>query len=108
QASVTTEEIAMGKADLNDRACDASVAIALVIPGGKVDFILLDEPTANLDEERKKSLVKVISQLNPQSGASPLKQIIVITHDREIFDDADVNEVYRFEKTSNGSSVSRE
>jgi exonuclease SbcC len=82
--------------------------MANLMGGGRVDFILLDEPTANLDEERKKSLVKVISQLNPQSGASPLKQIIVITHDREIFDDANVNEVYRFEKTSNGSSVSRE
>ena len=105
-----------GAIDVNAMSGGERMAIALALRfamanlmgGGRVDFILLDEPTANLDEERKKSLVKVISQLNPQSGASPLKQIIVITHDREIFDDADVNEVYRFEKTSNGSSVSRE
>jgi len=105
-----------GAIDVNAMSGGERMAIALALrfamanlmSGGRVDFILLDEPTANLDEERKKSLVKVISQLNPQSGASPLKQIVVITHDREIFDDADVNEVYRFEKTANGSSVSRE
>jgi exonuclease SbcC len=71
--------------------------------GYKLDFIVLDEPTVHLDAERRSSLVNIISRLGGED--SPLKQIIIITHDSEIFENADIDEVWRFESTSEGSTV---
>jgi DNA repair protein SbcC/Rad50 len=80
-------------------------ALAYIMGGYKLDFIVLDEPTVHLDAERKSSLVDIISRLGGED--SPLKQIIIITHDSEIFENADIDEVWRFESTSEGSSVTR-
>lgn len=81
-------------------------ALAYVMGGYKLDFIILDEPTVHLDAERKSKLVNIISRLGGEE--SPLKQIVIITHDSEIFDNADVDEVWRFESTSDGSHVTKE
>ncbi|MDA4113352.1 MAG: SMC family ATPase [Thaumarchaeota archaeon] len=78
-------------------------ALAYVMGGYKLDFIILDEPTVHLDAERKSSLVNIISRLGGED--SPLKQIIIITHDSEIFENADIDQVWRFESTSEGSNV---
>ena len=78
-------------------------ALAYIMGGYKLDFIVLDEPTVHLDAERKSSLVDIISRLGGED--SPLKQIIIITHDSEIFENADIDEVWRFESTSEGSKV---
>jgi exonuclease SbcC len=80
-------------------------ALAYVMGGYKLDFIILDEPTVHLDAERKTKLVKIISKLGGEE--SPLKQIIIITHDSEIFDNADVDEVWSFESGADGSRVRR-
>jgi DNA repair protein SbcC/Rad50 len=79
-------------------------ALAYVMGGYKLDFIILDEPTVHLDSERKRSLVDIVSRLGGEE--SPLKQIVIITHDSEIFENADVGQVWRFEMTSEGSRVS--
>jgi DNA repair protein SbcC/Rad50 len=73
----------------------------------KLDFIILDEPTAHLDAERRKSMVKIISQAF-KDGVGPLSQIIIITHDAEIFEDSEVDRIYRFTMSVNGSLVSTE
>jgi DNA repair protein SbcC/Rad50 len=80
------------------------LAIAQMMSSNKLDFIILDEPTIHLDEERRKSLVRVISD-SFKEGLGPLSQIIIITHDAEIFEDSEVDAVYRFTMSANGSVV---
>jgi exonuclease SbcC len=82
------------------------LAMAYVMGRGKLDFIILDEPTTHLDEERRRSLVRIITEAF-RSGLGPLSQIIIITHDAEIFEDVDVDSVYRFEMTAEGTIVTR-
>jgi DNA repair protein SbcC/Rad50 len=80
------------------------LAIAQMVSLNKLDFIILDEPTIHLDEERRKSLVAIISDFFKE-GLGPLSQIIIITHDAEIFEDSDVDGVFRFTMGANGSVV---
>jgi exonuclease SbcC len=83
------------------------LAIASLVGSNKLDFIILDEPTIHLDEERRKSLVKIISEAF-KDGFGPLSQILIITHDSEIFEDAEIDTVYRFKMSSEGSVVTSE
>ncbi|SPC34425.1 putative SMC domain-containing protein, exonuclease SbcC [Candidatus Nitrosocaldus cavascurensis] len=78
-------------------------AIAYVMGGYRLDFVIMDEPTVHLDEERRASIVELIGLL---AEGSALKQIIIITHDSEIFEDADVDHLYKFEMTDQGTVVS--
>jgi exonuclease SbcC len=80
------------------------LAIAQMLSSNKLDFIVLDEPTIHLDEERRKSLVRIVSD-SFKEGLGPLCQIIIITHDAEIFEDSEVDGVYRFTMSANGSMV---
>ena len=80
------------------------LAIAQMMSSNKLDFIILDEPTIHLDEERRKSLVRIISD-SFKEGLGPLSQIIIITHDAEIFEDSEVDRIYRFTMSANGSVV---
>lgn len=80
--------------------------MAYVMGRGKLDFIILDEPTTHLDEERRKSLVRIISEAF-RSGLGPLSQMILITHDSEIFENAEVDSVYRFTMSNEGTHVER-
>lgn len=81
-------------------------AMAYVMGGYKLDFVILDEPTVHLDEDRKASLVEIISRLGRMD--SPLRQMIVITHDEEIFENAEIDAVFRFEASSEGTRVKLE
>jgi exonuclease SbcC len=103
-----------GAIDMESLSGGEKVAIALalrlgmayVMGRGKMDFIILDEPTTHLDEERRRSLVRIISEAF-RAGLGPLSQIIIITHDSEIFDDAEVDSIYKFTMTPEGTSISR-
>ena len=77
-----------------------------LLGASNLNFIILDEPTTHLDEERRKSLVNVISQLSDISNNSrnPL-QFIIITHDSEIFEDSAVEKIYKFESAEQGTKV---
>jgi len=89
-----------------------SVALALrlgmshLLGASNLNFMILDEPTAHLDGERRKSLVNVLSQLTSLKEDSSM-QFIIITHDAEIFDDSSVENIYKFESASDGTMVSR-
>lgn len=80
------------------------LGIAYLMGSSKIDFIILDEPTNNLDEERRKSFVKIISDIFSK-GLGPLSQIIIITHDEEIFENSEIEQVYKFSMSDNGSLV---
>ena len=62
------------------------LAIARAL-GGKLSVLILDEPTVHLDEERRRELVEVLRQGHMLLGVS---QMIVVTHDRELEEAADV------------------
>jgi exonuclease SbcC len=90
-----------------------SVALALrlgmshLLGASNLNFMILDEPTAHLDSERRKSLVNVLSQLANIKEDDSSIQFIIITHDAEIFDDSSVENIYKFESNPNGTIVSR-
>jgi exonuclease SbcC len=80
------------------------MGIAYLMGSSKIDFIVLDEPTSNLDEERRRSFVKIISDVFSK-GIGPLSQIIIITHDEEIFENSEIEQIYRFSMSDKGSIV---
>jgi exonuclease SbcC len=90
-----------------------SIALALrlgmshLLGASNLNFMILDEPTAHLDSERRKSLVNVLSQLTNLKENTSSMQFIIITHDAEIFDDSSVENIYKFESNPNGTIVSR-
>jgi len=90
-----------------------SIALALrlgmshLLGASNLNFMILDEPTAHLDSERRKSLVNVLSQLTNLKEDDSSMQFIIITHDAEIFDDSSVEDIYKFESAPDGTMVSR-
>jgi exonuclease SbcC len=66
----------------------------------------VEKDEANCDFLRKKSLVRLITEFNSVEGNGPLKQVIVITHDAEIFEDSNVNTILKFQNTADGTVVS--
>ncbi len=80
------------------------MGIAYLMGSSKIDFIILDEPTTNLDEERRRSFVNIISNVFSK-GVGPLSQIIIITHDEEIFENSEIEQIYKFSMGNNGSIV---
>jgi len=101
-----------GEIDMDSLSGGEKVAVALALRLGiayimgssRLDFIILDEPTTHLDEVRRKALVKIISEAF-REGAGPLAQMVIITHDSEIFEDSEVDRVYKFVMTADGSRV---
>lgn len=80
------------------------MGIAFLMGASKIDFIILDEPTTNLDEERRRTFVKIICEVF-NKGTGPLNQLIIITHDEEIFENSEIEQVYKFQMTERGSLV---
>ena len=77
------------------------MGIAYLMGSSKIDFIVLDEPTSNLDEERRRSFVKIISNVF-NKGVGPLSQMIIITHDEEIFENSEIEQIYKFSMSDKG------
>ncbi len=104
-----------GLTEIKSMSGGEQVAIALALRfsmadlmgKGRIDFIILDEPTAHLDVERRKSLVELISNLNHRYMGTALKQIVIITHDEDIFANSEVNALFNFQKTDNITRVSK-
>ena len=68
----------------------------------RVGFLLLDEPTDMLDDDRRRALVDILGRLTEEGG---LPQLIVITHHSDVIDKVD--KVCVVEKSQTGvSSVS--
>ena len=83
-----------------------SIAIALRLALAKslmndLGFIILDEPTVNLDEYRKRELIDII-----KSTTEVVSQIIVVTHDEELLQAGDY--VLRVEKRGDSSKIIEE
>lgn len=87
-----------------------SVALALrlgmahLMGSSHLNFIILDEPTTHLDHERRRSLVNVLSQAF-ESNVDAISQFIIITHDSEIFENSNIDAIYDFRSTPEGTQV---
>lgn len=87
-----------------------SVALALrlgmahLMGSSSLNFIILDEPTTHLDQERRKSLVSVLLQAF-ESNVDAISQFIIITHDSEIFENSNIDAIYDFKSTPEGTLV---
>lgn len=69
-----------------------AVALAFALALGKISsinagFLILDEPTAELDEERRRVLVEVLRSMG--RGEAGIPQLVVVTHDEEVKEAAD-------------------
>ncbi|HJU13949.1 MAG TPA: AAA family ATPase [Candidatus Nitrosotalea sp.] len=87
-----------------------SVALALrlgmahLMGSSHLNFIILDEPTTHLDHERRRSLVSVLSQAF-ESSTDSISQFIIITHDSEIFENSNIDTIYDFRPSPDGTQV---
>ncbi len=75
------------------------LALVKMLSRGKVSVLVLDEPTVNLDEERKRRLKEILLK----AVGPALHQLIVVTHDQEVLDVAEY--VCRVRKGARGSEV---
>ena len=69
--------------------------------------MIMDEPTNFLDAEHKIELVNVLTQLSSMKkldSETPL-QLLIITHDTEIFENAEVDNIYRFSKVGDETKI---
>lgn len=83
-------------------ALSLRLAIARSTSEGR-SLLMFDEPTANLDEDRRRLLVDALKKLY-REGEGP-RQMIIVTHDRELEDAADI--VYLVKRLPSGSLVER-
>jgi exonuclease SbcC len=98
--------------DLGSLSGGEKVSVALALRLGmahfmgssNLNFIILDEPTTHLDQERRKSLVNVLTQAF-ESNIDAISQFIIITHDSEIFENSNIDAIYDFKSTSEGTIV---
>lgn len=86
-------------------ALSLRLGMAHLLGASNLNFIILDEPTTHLDGDRRRALVRVLSQLSDITGVTGPLQFIIITHDAEIFEDSSVEKIYRFESDKDGTKV---
>ena len=79
------------------------LAIAQVL-SGRIETIIMDEPTTHLDEIRRKELVNILNSFF-REGDRIIPQMIIISHHREIEDVADV--IYSVKKQDDYSIVQK-
>ena len=91
------------------------VCVALAVRLGMSDLMIksslkimvLDEPTAYLDNAHCEYFVDAIQQLTNFMNKKQNFQFIIITHDEDIWKSAKVGTIYKFTLTSDGTEVSR-
>ncbi|MEM0217670.1 MAG: SMC family ATPase [Candidatus Nezhaarchaeales archaeon] len=98
-----SEELSVDSLSGGERAVlalSARLALAKALSSREVELLILDEPTANLDADRRRELVRVLRDL-----ADEIPQVIVVTHDHEVAEAAD--QIYKVRK-DNGVSIVEE
>ncbi len=72
------------------------IALAFIIAlnkiiQAKIGFLALDEPTESLDEQRRKTLIEILSRLTESNDnlPPPVYQLLVITHHSDIMENID-------------------
>lgn len=65
------------------------------VVGGRLSFIVLDEPTAELDEDRRRTLMDLLRRL---TADGTINQVIVVAHHNDVLDLADRGCTVRYER----------
>ncbi len=81
------------------------LALHQIVTRGRIGFLALDEPTEYLDEDRRRELINLLKMFK---GGEEIPQLIVVTHDREVRDAADITYVVRKDEVTGYSRVERE
>ncbi len=81
------------------------LALHQIVTRGRIGFLALDEPTEYLDQERRRELINLLKKFR---GGEGIPQLIVVTHDVEVRDAADVVYAVRKEEDTEYSRVERE
>ena len=76
------------------------LGIASMLSSPGPSFVILDEPTAHLDAEHRKSLARALTGFARSAESGSPMQFIIITHDMGIFDEAAIENHYKFERSS--------
>jgi len=71
------------------------------VVGGRLSFLILDEPTAELDEERRRVLMDLLRRMTSEGA---VRQVIVVAHHDDVLDLADRGCRVRYE-SGRGSVV---
>ncbi len=74
-------------------AITALLALHNIVSGGRLGFLILDEPTIHLDEEKRRQLIDILKEFR---GGGVIPQLIVVTHHDEVKEAADL--VYEVSK----------
>ncbi|MEM2925785.1 MAG: hypothetical protein QXJ68_08890, partial [Methanocellales archaeon] len=98
-----------GKQDIDQISGGERVALAIALRlaiarvlSGKVETIIMDEPTTHLDEERRRELVNILNSFFREGGRI-IPQMLIITHHREVEEVADL--IYNVSKREGYSIV---
>ncbi len=80
----------------------AMLALHKVVGSDKLGFLILDEPTEFLDDERRRKLIDLLKKFG---GGEVIRQLIIVTHDEEIKEAAET--LYRVYKVDGFSRVEK-
>jgi exonuclease SbcC len=108
-------ETTTGSRPIKNLSGGEKVCVALAIRLGMADLMIksplkvmiLDEPTASLDRTHCEKFVDIIQDLTQHMNQNQNFQLIIITHDEEIWDDAQISTLYKFENNKKETVVTR-
>ena len=108
-------ETITGSRPIKNLSGGEQVCVALAIRLGMADLMIksplkvmiLDEPTASLDRTHCEKFVDIIQDLTQHMNQNQNFQLIIITHDEEIWDDAQISTLYKFENNKKETVVTR-
>ena len=106
-------ETITGSRPIKNLSGGEQVCVALAIRLGMADLMIksplkvmiLDEPTASLDRTHCEKFVDIIQDLTQHMNQNQNFQLIIITHDEEIWDAAQISTLYKFENNKNETIV---
>jgi exonuclease SbcC len=108
-------ETITGSRPIKNLSGGEQVCVALAIRLGMADLMIksplkvmiLDEPTASLDKTHCEKFVDIIQDLTQHMNQNQNFQLIIITHDEEIWDDAQISTLYKFVNDRKETVVTR-
>jgi exonuclease SbcC len=108
-------ETITGSRPIKNLSGGEQVCVALAIRLGMADLMvksplkvmILDEPTASLDRTHCEKFVDIIQDLTEHMNQNQNFQLIIITHDEEIWDAAQISTLYKFENDKKETVITR-
>ena len=108
-------ETITGSRPIKNLSGGEKVCVALAIRLGMADLMIksplkvmiLDEPTASLDRTHCEEFVDVIQDLTQHMNQNQNFQLIIITHDEEIWNVPEISTLYKFENNREETVITR-